>query len=483
MDIYFSDHFQVSPVLLDQRGAFDISLVADLPLFIDPFLLFNSQSPEYQQLHDEIVRYLRFLRDRVSNRPISGGLLKAWFTFSEVKQNWLGYSKTGNAGSGLGPKFARALSANLGTVFTDFGNEKITDGTHLEKLTLIETGVGRDNVSDFTTNLIKEYLLRYTEAFAAAHIDKSLRRSVTVERVRFNYVTETWEVGTFDLPWFSGDYVMLTPKDILTKDETWISRVGMFHTFPEVLRSVENDQLREQMNNYFVAKLPEDPKKEDTNRAIDAMIRAHPEFIEYYIKYQEDHGEEAVAHSDQKVRESIALYIDRVRTLVDDLSVTDFYRAAGATRTEARARIMFLKDVIESKGGHRYFFIAGEPIRREVDLQLLFRLTWFGTTADISREVNDGRGPVDFKVSRGAYDKSLVEFKLASNSKLKRNLEKQLEVYKAASDAQHGFKVIVYFTDSERDKVLSILRDLDITDRDEIVLIDARPNKPSGSNA
>lgn len=246
---------------------------------------------------------------------------------------------------------------------------------------------------------------------------------------------------------------------------------------------MENDQLREQINNHFISKLPERPKKKDTDKAIDAVIRAHPELVEYYIRYQEEHGEEAVVYSDRKIRESIALYIHGVRDLVDKLRGTDFYRAPGATHEEVRARIMFLKDVIELKGGHRYFYVNDEPVRREVDLQLLFRLTWFGTTADVSREVNDGRGPVDFKVSRGAFDKSRVEFKLASNSKLKRNLQRQLEIYKAASDAPHGFKVIVYFTDGERDKVVNILTDLEMLDRDEIVLIDARPDKPPGSRA
>jgi hypothetical protein len=41
MDIYFSDYFKVAPETIEAYGAFNISLVADLPLFIDPFLLFN----------------------------------------------------------------------------------------------------------------------------------------------------------------------------------------------------------------------------------------------------------------------------------------------------------------------------------------------------------------------------------------------------------------------------------------------------------
>jgi hypothetical protein len=37
-------------------------------------------------------------------------LLKKYDYPKEVKQNWLGFSKTGNAGTGLGPDFAQALA-------------------------------------------------------------------------------------------------------------------------------------------------------------------------------------------------------------------------------------------------------------------------------------------------------------------------------------------------------------------------------------
>ena len=33
-----------------RTGALDISVVSDLPLFVDPFLLFNSENAEYQAL-------------------------------------------------------------------------------------------------------------------------------------------------------------------------------------------------------------------------------------------------------------------------------------------------------------------------------------------------------------------------------------------------------------------------------------------------
>jgi hypothetical protein len=58
MKVYFSDIFKVSPDVIEKYGAFNISLINDLPLFIDPFLLFNSTKPEYQKLHKEILQYV-----------------------------------------------------------------------------------------------------------------------------------------------------------------------------------------------------------------------------------------------------------------------------------------------------------------------------------------------------------------------------------------------------------------------------------------
>lgn len=132
--IHFSDFFGVSQGQLDSYGAFNVSLVNDLPLFVDPFLLFNSSKPEYQNLHYNIIRYLRFLRDKSLTSGLRRGLLRAWFAFPEVKQNWLGYSQNGNAGRGLGTHFSLALNNNLNSIFANFGDEQITLGSHLEKL-------------------------------------------------------------------------------------------------------------------------------------------------------------------------------------------------------------------------------------------------------------------------------------------------------------------------------------------------------------
>ena len=475
---HFSDFFEVKRETLEEAGAFNISLINDLPLFIDPFLLFNSQKPAYRQLHDEIIRYLRFLRDKAIAGSLATGLIGAWYTFPEVKQ-------LGNAGHGLGLDFAASLHRSLYSVFAEFGSERITKGSHLEKLCLIRDGVGRDAISDFTTNLITEYLLDYTQSIALANIDPSLRRRVTVPRVRFNYESESWEAASYELPWLADDYVILTPKDILTKDDTWINSSDMLNDFVQIVDAMPNEQLRGQLNNYLVKILPQKAKAKERRAAVRSTILQFPEFAEYYIRHKEDTGDEASSVSEEKVAEVEELFIRKLREFVSDLdALTAFYTIPGNTLDEARARVEFLKDIVENKGGYRVFYLNGKPVGRELDLHIMFRLTWFATPSDVSREVDDGRGPADFKISRGARDKSIVEFKLASNTSLERNLQKQAEIYKQASDASGALKVILYFSAKELKRVEAILTRIGLRGNPDVILIDARQdNKPSASKA
>jgi hypothetical protein len=486
---FFSDFFDIDPDDLDVHGAFNVSIINDLPLFIDPFLLFNSEKEDYRALHDSIIQYLIFLRERAAAGPVGEDLLRLWYCFPEVRQNWLGFSLNGNGGSGLGLDFARALHSNLHRLFTDFGGEKITSGSHLEKVCLIRGGIGRDNISDFTTNLINDYLCRYTQDFAVRHIDPQKLKRVAVNKTKFNYDTESWERAEYTLPWMNGDYVLLTPKDMLTRDENWINRSDLIRGFEQIPLAMPDAQLRAQVFNYFNKVLVKHRDREANQKkrgdAAAETILQFPALLDYYIKLKEENGDEASDISTEKVLSTELLYVRQLRMLQDLLQAnTQFYKVGRSTYEEAHARLAYLKDVIENKGGHRIFYAGDKPIGSERDLQILYRLVWFGSPSDVGAEANDGRGPVDYKISRGAGDKTLVEMKLARNTALERNLENQLPIYQAASDAKHGIKAIVFFTKEEEQRAVGILDKLGILGHKDVVLIDARAdNKPSGSKA
>jgi hypothetical protein len=487
--VYFSEFFQLSDDVVEDYGAFNISLINDLPLFIDPFLLFGSEKVEYQKLHHEILDYLVFLKEKSSEGAMSLGQIKAWYYFSEVKQNWLGYSLFGNGGSGLGEKFGTALSSSMHLIFGDLQKEKITISSHLEKAGLFSIGVGKDNISDFTCNLIKGYLLEYTEAFTLKYLSESQRKKVKVKKVYFDYNLERWMPKEYTLPYHQNDYILLTPKDILTKDENWINNQDLLGDFNNICGSIPNEQLRIEIQNYLNKAIPKShnkkpPAQKDINKAMYATINQFPVIIEYYIKKKEENKEGAKRTSKFKVKEVESVFIKNVQILVEQLrNLTDFYSTSeGDAHTEALKRVHFMKHVIEDNEGYKIFYYNGNPIKREADLQVIYRLTWYASIHDVNREVNNGRGPVDYAISSGIKDKVLVEFKLASNTQLKRNLQNQVAVYEKANQTSNSLKVILYFDNSEYMKVNKILKELSLDSDPNIILIDAGcDNKKSAS--
>jgi hypothetical protein len=483
MELYFSQYFGVEEQMLVDYGAFNISVVSDLPLFIDPFLLFNSDKPEYQSLHQDILKYLRFLKDQALPE-LDESLIKDWYCFKEVKQNWLGYTLFGNDGAGLGMDFAVALHEALGDILSNFGEETITHGSHLEKLCLIKPGVGKDNISDFATNLIKSYLLDYTQAFAQEHLDAEKLGTFQVPRAAFNYDTKTWMTRSYVLPKLKRDFVLLTPADMLTKDETWISNKDMLRQFEQLPAAIPNDQLRAQIDRYFREQLGRKPSAKERTEAAIKTIHHFPELLDRYIRLKEDSGDRAESVSAAKVEETRIALVQQVAKTISDLEAkTDFYSKPWTSYDECLERVGFFKDYIENGDGYKLLNRGGnEPFSTEKEVQLSFGLVWCKTDLDINREPNNGRGPVDFKASYGSGDKSLIEFKLGSNTHLKRNLEKQVAVYEAANGTRSSVKAIVCYTAKQEARVAKILRELNLQNEGSVVVIDARSdNKPSAS--
>lgn len=480
LKIIFSDYFQIPSIALEKYGALDICLSSDLPLFIDPFLLFASEKPEYQTLHDKIVAHLVGLKNIALDKTTSTNL--QLFQFPEIEQNWLGLCKYGNKGKGLGPVFARNIISAFNGFYANFGDETISSKSHIEKLTLVGKGIGRDFISDFTTNLIFEYLLEYTEAFAKQYLQPNQTKTFSV-RCRFDPTFKTWLPRDFVLPYFyleDGDFIILTPLDILTKDDAFICNSDLHASFRKIANSLENSTLRDAINDYFRQRLPTSPKKDDIDRAITATINKFPEILDYYIRMKESEKDQAHAVSAEKRAEIVKEFVPAVRAFCDKIIAagSDFFTIKPDSYMEALKRAIYLKEVIENNDGYRIFDRNGKTASEET-IQRIFRLTWFLSPYDVNSEVNNGRGPADYKVSYGGSDSTIVEFKLARSTSLEKNLQNQTEIYKKASKAISDIKVVLCYTVTEIAKVKKILKKITGEDAipENIIIIDASPKK------
>ena len=498
--MYFSECFNIEKQKVEDYGAIDINLVCDLPLFIDPMLIFNSQKAEYIDLHKQIVQYFHFLAKK-SDYGFTDGDLTTFFDFSEIKNNWLGYSKAGNEGNGNGKEFSRFFAKHIKFSLQTHG---ISAGIHFEKTLLLFKGNGRDKISDLTTHLILDYIATYTQQFALDNIDKRYLDTFFLDS-RFNYTTETFESIEYILPYIENrkgnrEFVLLTPRDILRKDEPSINRQDLIRNYDKVRNIIDNAAIRSQLENYIMKAVSAyenecQTKKKKANEATIARIEKQafigalqyiPELYDYYVKLKECEREKITTDAFSETTEQLEKFYVNSAALIESYKKEFPSIITGlSAREEIRQRLIWFKHIIEDCDGYKNLYYDGKPIAKEDDLQRLFRFVWYGSIYDVNYETNNGRGESDVKVSYGAATKNIAEFKLASNSRLSHIFE-QVAIYEKANQCTDSIYAIFYFSQNELLKVKAMLIETK-TEKfidDSIFLIDCRnDNKKSASIA
>lgn len=460
--MYFSDRFEVSPDLINEYGAVDISLICDTPLFVDPMLIFNSKNKEYEDLHRKIIKYFHFLALK-AKEGLSKDEISVWFNFNEVPNNWLGYSLDGNKGLALGKKYATFLSENIDFVLN---TNNISKDKHIEKVMLIHEGSGKDKISDLTVNLIKGYLCEYTERFAKNFISGKFTKSFLVDKANFNYLTESFEPKHYTLPYVINEknkkeYVLLTPIDILRADEPSINSKDFGDKYDVIISSIENMHLRAYVNNYISQavkeyedshnkkrKISDATYKKIEREAFEQIAQDKPELYDYYIRIREKESETIRAESFNETDSELRKFYDSSRVLIEEFFKRYSEPSRANSLEESIERIRFFKHIIEDCDGYKCLYNDGKRISNENDLQRLFRFAWFGTEYKVDAEPNNGRGQADFIISKGSSNQNIIEFKLASNRKLQ-NVFKQVKIYEKANCSDGSIIVIFYFTQEE----------------------------------
>lgn len=487
----FSEYFDVNLEDLKKYGAVDISLVADIPMFIDPILIFNSSKKEYQELHENIIKYMHFLAEKAKNK-LDDKEIKTWFTFKEVCNNWLGFSMAGNKGQALDVGFGKTLYENISFVLN---NNDISSGLHPEKVMLLYPGSGKDKISDMTVNLIKGYLCKYTEKFAKKYIKKNAKTFI-VEKDGFNYKTGTFTSNEYYLPYVINEkgkeeFVLLTPKDMLRADEPAINRADFLKNMDLVRESIDNDSLRIQLNDYLQNAIIEyhgkckdmnrEPKESEENKirreSFEAFSNEHKEVYDYYVRLKENSKNEIETQTDDEVSLQLKKFNENVKYLADVINQHgNRFNKARNSYEESKERVKFFKHRIEDNDCNKLFYDGDKQIiTNENDLQRMFKFVWYQSVFKDDAETNNGRGPADFVVSMGSQDVTVIEFKLAKNTNLSHVFE-QVKIYDKANDTENHIVVIFYFSDKEYQKAIKALKENDAESciNENVFLIDCR---------
>lgn len=265
--------------------------------------------------------------------------------------------------------------------------------------------------------------------------------------------------------------VILTPKRFLRRIPTVDPS-----EFWDFAWANEADQLRAQFN-YEVGR--------NVDRGRIAMLaRRRRHLLTKYLQHLERKGSDPY-----DVDEDPALVVcsPDFANEVADAFTTPAPKSEAEFVSFVEALIANFKDCVEQRGAWRTLWVNDKP-RPEKHAQVLFDVSAVMACHDrdveLTRESDAGRGPVDFKFSRGKKLRALMEVKLAKSSSFKRNLAKQTPIYAGAERCKRGYFVVIQFKDghcdptfmkNSEDLAAQVAQTREMAFK--IVWVDARPRK------
>lgn len=128
----------------------------DIPLYVDPFLLWKSPSQQDQALHTAIVNSFNQL-NHLLHRGKESEARDILIVASECDEVGLGHSKS-KKGLRIGPAKANEILA----LFRDIPEYNKHGFLHFEEIQLYVRDISADRVSDICSNFIKSFLIDFT---------------------------------------------------------------------------------------------------------------------------------------------------------------------------------------------------------------------------------------------------------------------------------------------------------------------------------
>lgn len=471
----FSEHYGIT--CMGDEEWFDPILHQDTRLFIDPFAVFKSKDTLFKDSYSEMMYFFQQAFELIATsggdkQHLSYRKAESMLMFPEVNSICLGYSKN-RQGSGTGPEWARTLTANISTII----KKGITHISHFEELGIFCEGIGPDRLSDMTANLLKQRLVTYTQRICNIH-------GVPMQKMRianayFDYEYKRWCNAECLLPinpYKQNSPIILVPKNFLD-------------VLPEINSDdfVDTLQLAERLRNDLNYEVDRNLDKEK----IAQIAIENYALVQEYIGIVE--GRESGTFAELSKRTLRYSWYG----LSKDIASTTRFNFGEISDEESffskvKELVQYYKDFIEIKSGYKLLWNDTRTTpRSEEDVQLLFKGILDehcrANNIDLTREVNQGMGPVDFRFSNGYTNRVLLEAKLAKNTRFWNGLKKQLPQYMKIDSCRNGVFLVVVFTDKDMERIndIEVVRKETEAQYDislKVVVVDARAdNKESAS--
>ena len=444
----FTDEFQVDNELFEKTGALDIILDVDSNYFIDPALLRLCKVPEFIKAskftEDYFSSIIILLKHSKSVGDMYWKKADRLLTFKEIKGTCLGYSNRGTSGNAIGKELRKKILETI----KELQKSGEVDPVIFELLNVFQEKVGCDRVSDLLTFILRKQIVEYNI------------------RINNELNVPQDEKGLCKNP-YNRTSILLLPKQIL-------SPLPITECFDDIdFACFENERVRTEINKYFDLGERTKLTKEEIDHLLkvkidyrNAMVSNYKKIVATEYDFDNDPAGEIIWYRISK--NNVSNY---PLELIQPNSIEEM-------ETVVEKICQKFKKLIEDNGLWRLLYDENKP-KHETAAQLLF----FGiadaycsaNNIDLSREVHNGHGPVDFKLSIGAAQKILVEVKFTSNSQLMHGLKKQVPLYMAQENTKRAIYLVINNGHRKRlDSFQDYYNSLEIDDRKKVkyILID-----------
>ncbi|WP_156080902.1 hypothetical protein [Microbispora rosea] len=474
--MHFSELYSITRTEKDDW--FDTFLPMDTRLCVDPFLVYEDESPRWALAHDHILDFFAMVFSLVKEskgdvRTPAWQKARSLLIFPEPSEFCLGLAEGSPLGSGSGPGLQEGMLEGIKTA-VGLGIDNVP---HMEMLALFQGGMGLDRISDVVCNITKSYFIEYTQEVCRRHSIPT--RAFKVRNAAWSDKFARWKDLTVELP--INPYLS-KPHPVLLVPEKFLRDIPVVtaNEFWEYAWQNHAAELRNNFN-YDVAYRVDKHMKARLARQNPRIVQAYLDRLE-----QEDH-EPYPMHTDPNV---IVNWYEMGQGLAQNSPLSFSPDNPGQFNDFISAMIAAFKHHIEEQDGWQLLWYKSRS-RAERAVQALFRGSVIhycrAHNIDLSGESDAGRGPVDFKFSQGWASRALVEMKLMRNSKFWDGLLAQTPQYAVSEEVKSAFFVAIAYTDAdmEESRRQKIDRAASIATNDKIavtpVIIDARP-KPSASH-
>jgi hypothetical protein len=426
---------------------FDPHLTIDTQLFIDPILLILAGG-EWLAGHDELVDHFTHCYKLVASadgpQSLSAKAARRMLTFPEPSEFCLGYTSEGTAGSGTAGKTAERLADGIAVALA----RGIQKPDHIEEIGILNPGIGADRISDAVCNVLKRRFIAYTQ-----QVCRDLGVPMEVRTVRNASVSldhARWLHQDVEVPInpTNGRPVLLIPQALLND----LPELNARSWFDDPV----NEDIRLQLNLSVGQRVTKAQIVDLARRNADRVVAwarnqiSRPDLHGYDF----DDDPRGVWQFDKET----VNFAQRtpLKFTVNPPSNTDELIVL------VREVVENFKHFIEQRGGWELLWDSAGNEKPESAAQLLLMamaghyLRLFDVEVD--REVDLGRGPVDFKFSSGTKARLVLELKKVHNGKFWNGIEYQLPSYMHSDQSAHGWFVAIRYRNNKNseDRVKSL---------------------------